>query len=61
MNNYMVWVASKFANVFLNPIECFPLIEKSSIEIPIFPHVFTSQESKNTDAVIEVDKDNVVA
>ena len=56
----MVWVASEVANVFLNPMECLPLIEESSIEISIFSHVLAGKESKDSDAVIEVDKYNVV-
>lgn len=48
-------------DILLYPVEELPLVEQACVEISIFPHMLTGEETESAHAVVEVDKDEAVA
>jgi hypothetical protein len=56
----MVRVAAKAMDVLLNPSEQEALVEQTGIEVTVRSDVLAGQETPETDAVVEVDVDEVL-
>ena len=60
-SQFMIWVSmSDLGDVLLDPLQHKALVKQTSIEIPIFLDVLSSEETKESDTVVEGDKDHVV-
>lgn len=40
-------------DVLFNPSESFALVKQSGIQVPVLPNLFTGQEAKGTNTIIE--------
>ena len=40
-------------DVLFDPSESFALVKQSGIQVPVLPNLFTGQEAKSTDTIIE--------
>ena len=60
MNNDVVRVATKLLNVLLDPVKKLALVEQTGVQVTIASRLEALQKAKNTNAVIEADRNDVV-
>lgn len=61
MDDNVVRIPSELAYVLLHPVQRLSLIEEARIQVAVLPDILACQEAKGADAVVEVNKDNVMA
>lgn len=53
--------ATYLGDVFLDPFEEEALVKQADVQVPVLSHLLVGEEPPDSDAVVEVDKNNVPA